>query len=101
MATFEQRVRVDGGLDPPRTAIEEADAKCVFHVGDRFGHGGLRHRKLLGRLCHAAPLHDGEKDMEIAQPEAPADATFPLLDLLCHRDSLYRYSEFRSSLYTS
>jgi tripartite-type tricarboxylate transporter receptor subunit TctC len=38
--------------------------------------------------------------MEIAQPQAPADTTLPLPDYLAHRDSLYRYSEFRGSFYT-
>ena len=71
----------------------------VLQVGDHFRDGGLGHRKLLGGLGHAAPMHDGEKNMKIAQLEVPADTTLPVLERLIHRYSLYPYREIRRSLY--
>jgi hypothetical protein len=42
---------------------------------------------MFGGLGHAAPVHHGEKNVEIAQLQAPAYTTLPVLDGAIHHDS--------------
>jgi hypothetical protein len=45
---------------------------------DRLRDGGLRHAEMVAGLGHAAVLGDGEQDVQIAQPDPPADPTVPV-----------------------
>ena len=70
-----------------RPPIEQPDAKRTFHVPDYFGYRRLRHRKMLRRLRHAAPMHDGQKNVKIAQFEPAPDTAVPMLLEVIHNDS--------------
>jgi hypothetical protein len=61
-----------------RPAIEQPHTKRVLEVADRLRHRRLRDVELLSRLGHAAPLHDREKDVQIAQPKTSADPALPI-----------------------
>jgi hypothetical protein len=50
----------------------------VFQVGNDLRDRGLRHPELRSRLRHAAQLHGREERVEIPQPEASADLSFPV-----------------------
>src|SRR5262245_40637671 len=103
VSTFEQSLPVDRCFDAAWAPIEEPDANCSLQVRDNLRYSGLRHPKVLGALGHAAPLHNGEEDMEIAQFQAPADAASPVFG---HRDlpiwvepsSYFPYIMFRSTV---
>jgi hypothetical protein len=76
---FEQCVGVYCWLDTFRGPIEETYAKSIFKGSNCVGYGRLGHGEMFGRLRHAAPLNDSRKDVELAQPNASADAIFPRL----------------------
>src|SRR6185312_11348051 len=87
---FQQSTRINRRLDAARAAVQQADAERVFEPGDRFRDGGLRHAEMRGRLGHASPLHDSEKNMEVAQLETPADSALPVQDRVGHCFYLYQ-----------
>jgi hypothetical protein len=39
------------------------------------------------RLRHAAPMHDGQKNVKVAQFEPPPDTAVPMLLGVIHNDS--------------
>src|SRR5712691_3366101 len=57
----------------------------VFEVRNHLRHSWLRHSKFRGGFGHAPALHDREKDVQVAQPKAPANVTFPIDPLDGHR----------------
>ena len=56
-----------------RAALEQGHAERSLQIGDHAGHCRLRHAQLGGGLRHAPALADGEKDMQVAQPDAATD----------------------------
>jgi hypothetical protein len=66
-AAIQKRARINRGLNAARVTIEEADAKCGFHIGDCLGYCGLRHQELGGSLPHAAAPGHRHQNMEVAQ----------------------------------
>src|SRR5262249_39577695 len=71
-ATSEKSLTVSRRLHPVGRAIEEAHTKGMLEVRDRLGSDGMRDGELDGRFGYAARLGNGEKDVEISQPHAPA-----------------------------
>jgi hypothetical protein len=69
-------------------SIDETNAERVLEIGNYLRNGGLRNAELLRRLGHAASLNDCREYMQISQPEAPADLTFPV-DFSKHREVLW------------
>ena len=76
-AALYQRLAVRGRRDAVTTAVEQAQAQRVLHVCNGFRHRGLRHREFGRGLGHAAALHDGHQQMQVAQFEAASDAISP------------------------
>src|SRR5262249_4401161 len=72
-APLEQGATIERRFDAMRAAIEQAHAEGTFEVGDYLGYDRLCNRKALGRLPHAARLHDRQQDIEMAQLETAAD----------------------------
>src|ERR1700704_5813692 len=64
-------------FNTPSAAIQQSDAKRMFHVGYRFGYDRLRHRKLPCSFSHAAGLHHGQQNMQVPQFESAPDAIAP------------------------
>jgi hypothetical protein len=85
MPALEQGAGIDSGFDTARAAVEQTHVERIFQAGDCFRHGRLGHPEMGCPLCHAAPLHHREKDMEIAQFEAATDSAFPVLHHAGHR----------------
>ena len=85
MAALEQRGGIDRRRNAARAAVEQTDAERAFQTGDRFRHHRLRRIEMGGGLRHAAPAHDDRQDMQVAQPEPPADSALPVAARLCHR----------------
>src|SRR5262249_21764305 len=61
--------------------VEQPDAERALEFGDRLRDDGMGNCKAVGSARHAARLRHGEKDMEVAQPDAPPDAVRPLYAL--------------------
>jgi tripartite-type tricarboxylate transporter receptor subunit TctC len=74
---------VDGGLDPSRTAIEQAHADRALEIGDDLRHRRLRDPEVLCGLRHAAALRDRHEYVQVPQLETPPDLAFPI-DLVGH-----------------
>src|SRR5438876_5940310 len=56
---IEKRARIDRGLDALRATIKETHSERIFHIGNRLRYGGLRNRKLIGSVSHAAASRHG------------------------------------------
>jgi hypothetical protein len=56
------------------TAVDQADAERVLHLGDRLRHRRLRQIKLSSGFRHAAPAHDSVEQPQVAQLEALGNA---------------------------
>ena len=52
-------------FNTPAAAIQQSDAKRMFHVGHRLGYDRLRHRELRCGLSHGAGLHHGQQNMQV------------------------------------
>ena len=76
-AAAQHGLAVGGRRYAMRTAIEQPRTKGVLQIGDGFGYRRLGHAEPCGRPGHAARLHDGKEDVQIAQPQAAADARTP------------------------
>src|SRR5262245_29360715 len=76
-AALEEGVAVEGRLHTLWGAIKQADAECVFQIGNRLRHDGTRDCEAFGRLRHVALLNHGHEDMQVARLEAPTDAIRP------------------------
>ena len=50
----------------------------MFKVGDRLRYDGPGNGEVLRRRRQTFEFHDGEQDMEVAQPDAATDALRPL-----------------------
>jgi hypothetical protein len=50
----------------------------VLHIGDRFGHRGLRYREIGRSLRHTAALDHSNQNMQVSQLETPSDTIGPL-----------------------
>jgi hypothetical protein len=61
------------GLHAARQAVEQAHTERVLQLGDRFGHGGLRHRKLVRGLRDAPLVRDKQQHAQLAQLQAAHD----------------------------
>src|SRR5690349_16869011 len=72
-AAVEHGPRIHRRLHAARAAFEKGYPERALQIGDHARHGGLRKPKLHGRLGHAAALADGEKNMQVAQPDAATD----------------------------
>jgi len=59
-------------------ALEQADAERMFKVGDDLRYDGPGNGQLLRGFSQAFALHDSEKNMEVAQSDAPTDALGPI-----------------------
>src|SRR6266545_2074359 len=86
VSAFEQCFGIYRGRHAMRATVQEAYAEGHLQIGNRVRYGGLRHCKMRGRLGHAAPLHYGRKNMEVAQPEPAADAALPF-----HRGASHKF----------
>jgi hypothetical protein len=53
-----------------------AKLRKSFHVGDGLGYGGLRNRKLVGCLAHAAASRHRHQDMKIAKLQLATNSLF-------------------------
>ena len=74
---FEQRPPVVGQFDTLRGAIKQLYLEHLLEVGNRLGDHRMGDRKPLSRLRHAAGFRYGHYNVEIAQPDAPADPVRP------------------------
>src|SRR5579862_2123788 len=74
---LEQRGAIDRWLGTMAIALKYAHAKHLLKVRDRLRYDGLGNGQMLRRLRHALALHDGEKDVEVAQPNAATNAIRP------------------------
>jgi hypothetical protein len=63
-----QRLPIQGRNHALGLTVEQLDAECVFEIGDDGRYGRLGHAKLCRGLGHAAPLHHGEEQVQVAQP---------------------------------
>src|SRR6202008_3449897 len=93
-AALEESMAIDRRLDSLRTTVEQFDPDSVLEIGDHLRHAGLRYTEMRGRLGHAAALHDGEKEMQIAQPQAAADLAVGI-DFSSHTASCIKIDEKR------
>ena len=75
---FEQCVAIDGRLDSVWSPVEKTQSDRMLNLCDRLGDGRLRNRKLRGRFAHAARFRNGQKNVQIAQPEAFSNAVRPV-----------------------
>src|SRR5262249_28337139 len=71
---FDERAAVERRLDTARRAIEQTDAKCQLHSGNRLRHSRLRQCELCRSLSHAAGLRDEIENAQVAQPKPPQRA---------------------------
>src|SRR5262249_28760891 len=60
-AAVQQRLTVYGWLNPFWTAFKKANSQQPFQIGDCFGHGRLRDRKLIRGLSEAAKPGGGSE----------------------------------------
>src|SRR5438105_2538077 len=88
-AAFEQGVAVNSGLDALWATIEQPHADRSFQIADRLRDRRLSNPQARSGLGHAAAFRDREKNMKIAQPDAPADTAFPV-DGFGHKRSVIR-----------
>ena len=58
--------------------FEQAHAEHSLKVGDHPRYHRLGNGELLRRFRHAFALRDGEQDVEVAQPNAAANAFRPV-----------------------
>src|SRR5262245_35061887 len=86
-ASFEQRIAIHRWLDSLRRSVQKPHAERVLKICDDFRNGRLGNSELYGRLGHAAVLNDRVEDVQVAQPETPADLALPI-DLAQHRKFL-------------
>ena len=68
---------------PTGRSIEKRDADSLLNGRDGLRDCTLRFSKMDSGLGHAAMLHDGKKDMQIAQSYTPADSAVPV-GYSCH-----------------
>jgi len=61
-----------------RMAIEKADAKGAFEVGNHVRYGWLGDAKLCRGFRHAAAFRHHEQYMQVPQPEPLADLILPI-----------------------
>jgi hypothetical protein len=73
-----QRVGIERGHDTARRAIQQPNRQRMFQGSDGLRNGLLRQPEFDASLRHAAVLHHGKQDVQIAQPDAPADTAFPV-----------------------
>ena len=64
-ASLDHRLPVGREFNTPAAAIQQSDAKRMFHVGHRLGYDRLRHRELRRGLSHAPGLHHGQQNMQV------------------------------------
>jgi hypothetical protein len=100
LAAPHQRGAIDRELDAARSAIEHGRVERVLERGDRLGDRGLRHAEARAGLGHAAVLHDRKQDVQVPQPDAPADPAVPI-DGLSHKWTLMSLSQNSASSFSS
>ena len=64
----QQRMTITGRNHALGLTVKQLDAERMFEIGDNGRYGRLRHAKLRRGLGHAAPLHHGEEQVQVAQP---------------------------------
>ena len=58
---------IERGFYTARAAIEQAHSDGMLQIGNDLRYDWLRDRKMFGRFRHAAPLRDGEKNLQVPQ----------------------------------
>src|SRR5215467_15344190 len=74
----EQRSTVDRRLGAMTVTFKQAHPEHMFKVGDRLRYDRPGNGEVLRRRRQTFALHDGEQDMQVAQPDAATDAFRPL-----------------------
>src|SRR5205823_4397754 len=95
---FDKRVAIVRRPYALPAAVEEGEAKCLLCVGNGPRDRGLRDRKLLGSLRHAARIRYCEQDFQLTKLELASDVTN-----LRHRSACYitlSYSNIRTWHFT-
>src|SRR5262249_3616346 len=73
----QERVTIPCGFNSLGAPVEEPDSERGFEVADRLGDRGLSDPEFLCRLRHAPRMYHRKEDMQVAQAEAPTDASIP------------------------
>src|SRR5262245_12997971 len=90
-STIQQCTTVLRRLDALAVAIEQAHAEGMLQFPDRSRNSRLSNIKALGRLPHAAGLHDGHEDVQVLQLQPASDAIVQL-----HTSPMFRgYDDIR------
>src|SRR5215467_8218099 len=68
-ASLQQCAAVKRWFNTTRGASEQAQSHGVLQIGNDLRYDRLRDRKMFSGSRHAAPMHDGEKNLQVPQLE--------------------------------